>query len=264
MTARTRAGAALLSLFLFLALLTACKSGGGYRIVDTFSDEGSYVIAFREGDRLCELVTAALRELQANGSLRALSRRWFGEDLSLVSAQSGAMDELWGEVPDRQVTVGVDISNVPMSYESPDGYMGYDIDVANYVCSFLGLRMNIYPIDPADVDVELQSGNIDMAMGVSEKDETDDFSYSPAYLTSRYVLVARVTGQVKDRSALKGRTLGVTVTDLDVLQQDQKFVESLGAVVYQTNTDGLFQALLNREVDGILVSSVVAAYYMNL
>jgi len=142
--------------------------------------------------------------------------------------------------------------------------MGFDVDLANYICGYLGWRMLIYPIDPANVDIELQSGNIDMAMGIPESDAKEDFSYSPSYLTSRYVLVARVSGRVRDKSALKGRTLGVVVTDLDVLQQDEKFVDSLGSIIYQTNNDGLFQALLGGEVDGILVSSVVAAYYMNV
>ena len=126
----------------------------------------------------------------------------------------------------------------------------------------MGWQMLIYPIDPANVGVELQSGNIDMAMGIPESDTSDRFSYSPAYLSSRYVLAARVSGRVKDRSALKGKRLGVVITDLDILMEDEKFVNSLGSITYQTNTDGLFQALLNGEVDGILVSSVVAAYYM--
>lgn len=247
-----------------LASLCACGNSSGYRVIDTYSEAGSFVIAFRRDDRLCEQVTAAMKELADGGVLRSTSLKWFGENLVSLRGEKNALEGVKKDIGQRTITVGVDITNMPMSYETEEGYLGFDVDIANYICSYLGWNMLIYPIDPTKVDVELQSGNIDMAMGVSEKDETDDFSYSPAYLTSRYVLVARVTGQVKDRSALKGRTLGVTVTDLDVLQQDQKFVESLGAVVYQTNTDGLFQALLNREVDGILVSSVVAAYYMNL
>ena len=75
--------------------------------------------------------------------------------------------------------------------------------------------------------------------------------------------MAAVTGNVRDRSALKGKTLGVTVADLDILSRDAKFVESLGAITYQTNIEGLFRALVNGEVDGILVSSVAAAYYMS-
>lgn len=247
---------------LCLALLTACGGSSEYRIIDTYSAEGNYVIAFREGDKVCELVSAVLCELAANGSLRSASFRWFGEDLVSVRGEGGEMNDLWDEVPERTITVGVDITNIPMSYESPEGYLGFDVDVANYVCGYLGWQMKIYPIDPAQVDVELQSGNIDMAMGIPESDAKEGFSYSPAYLTSRYVLVANVSGKVRDRSALKGKTLGVAVTDLEILMQDQKFVDSLGGVTYQTNTEGLFQALMSGDVDGILVSSVVAAYYM--
>jgi polar amino acid transport system substrate-binding protein len=253
---------ALLMMWMVLPLTACGDTGGGYRIIDTYSAEGSYVIAFRQGDKICDLVTAAMKELAANGTLRAASQSWFGENLVSVKAESGAMDDLWSEVTSRTITVGVDITNMPMSYESNGSYMGFDVDVANYICGYLGWSMVIYPIDPDNVEVELNSGNIDMAMGIPMSEQTDDFSYSPSYLTSRYVLVARVTGRVRDKSALKGKTLGVVITDLDVLQQDEKFVSSLGAITYQTNTDGLFQALVNDEVDGILVSSVVAAYYM--
>ena len=256
-----RALCAILCSMLLLSC-AACGGKSGFRVIDTYSAEGSYVIAFRQGDRLCELVTAAMAELAANGTLRSASYRWFGEDLVSVKGSGGEMDELWDDVPERVITVGVDITNMPMSYETAEGYMGFDVDVANYICGYLGWSMAIYPIDPEDVDVELQSGNIDMAMGISESSETEAFSYSPAYLTSRYVLVAGVSGGVRDRSALSGKCLGVTVTDLDVLMQDEKFVSSLGSVTYQTNTDGLFLALMNGDVDGILVSSVVAAYYM--
>ena len=258
-----RALAALLCAALLLTL-GACGRSSSYRIIDTYSDEGNYVIAFRENDRLCDLVTAAMKELAANGTFRSTSLRWFGENLVGLRGEGGEMTELWDEVQERTITVGVDVTNMPMSYESSEGYLGFDVDIANYICGYLGWQMVIYPIDPAKVGVELQSGNIDMAMGIPESDETSGFSYSPAYLKSHYVLVARVSGHVRDRSALKGRSLGVAISDLEVLQQDPKFVDSLGSITYQTNTNGLFAALEGGEVDGILVSSVVAAYYMNL
>ena len=243
--------------------LTACNKSSGYRIIDTFSPEGNYVIAFRKGDRICELVTAAMKELANNGTLRSTSLKWFGENLISVKGEEGAMNELWSTVEkDRTVTVGIDVTNMPLSYETAEGYLGFDVDLANYICAYLGWKMQVYPIEPANVAVELGSGNIDMAMGFSEAGETENYSYSPSYLSSRYVLVARVSGRVRDRSAMKGKRLGVALSDVDVLQTDEKFVNSLGSITYQTNTDGLFQALLNGEVDGVLVSSVVAAYYM--
>ncbi|MCC8358152.1 MAG: transporter substrate-binding domain-containing protein [Oscillospiraceae bacterium] len=256
----------LLLCFVLLLGLAACSggtSGNGYRIIDSFSAEGSYVIAFREGDQIADYVTAAMYELAASGSLRSLSNSWFGENLIALRGQSGAMDELWDTVPERTITVGIDITNMPMSYASGDGYSGFDVELASYICGYLGWSMNLYPIDISDADIELNSGNIDMAMGVSGANQTSGFDYSPAYLTSQYVLVTSTSTRIHRKSGLRNKILGVTVADMTVLQQDESFMNSLGAVVYQTDTDGLFQALKNGEVDGILVSSVVAAYYMN-
>ena len=249
---------------LLLAALAGCGGDSEFRVIDTYSDVGSFVVAFREGDRLGEYVTAAMKELAAAGTLRTASYRWFGDNLVCIRGENGAMEGLWDESAGRSVTVGIDITNMPMSYEDGTGYRGFDVDLAGYICEYLGWDMTFYPIDMNDVGVELASGNIDMAMGIPENDMTAGYSYSPTYLESRYVLVAQVSGRVRDRSALKGKCLGVSIADVDMLKTDEKFVASLGSITYQTNTDGLFQALLSGEVDGILVSSVVAAYYMNL
>ena len=86
-----------LSVLLCLCMLAALSACGDseYRIIDTYSAEGSYVIAFRQGDRLCELVTAAMYELADNGTLRSASYRWFGENLVSVRGEGGEMDSLW-------------------------------------------------------------------------------------------------------------------------------------------------------------------------
>ena len=245
------------------APMAACGStGGGYRVIDTYSAEGSYVIAFREDDRSCALVTAVLGELAANDTLKSASYSWFGENLSGVKANMGAMENLWDTVEPRTITVGININNMPMSYEEGGTYKGFDVDLANYICGYLGWSMVLYPIDPGNIAAELNSGNVDMVMGVPASEQQAGFSYSQNYLISRYVLVARAAGWVRDKSALKGKRLGVVLTDVDVLQQDEKFVNSLESITYQTDTAGLFQALMNADVDGILVSSVVAAYYM--
>ncbi len=260
---KLRAFASVMICLCLLFPVSACSGGSGYRIVDTYTQEGSFVIGFRRGDRLRDYVTAALGELAANDTLRVTATSWFGEDLTSVKDDEGAMDELWEGMERRQVIVGVDPTNMPMSYMDVAGmYKGFDVDLANYICGYLGFSMAVYPIDIANADVELNSGNIDMAMGVPQSDMVSELDYSPSYLSSQYVLVTRTAGHIRRKSALKGKTLGVAVTDLDVLQQDEKFVKNLGSVIYQTNTDGLFQALMNGEVDGILVSSVVAAYYM--
>ncbi len=258
-----RAAICLLLCLCLLLPAAACSSDkGGYRIIDEYSGEGSYYIAFRKGDNLQKYVTAAMQELAAGNTLRTASLSWFGKDLVSVRGQAGAMEELWAEKPDRSVVVGIDISNMPMSYMSGGGYVGFDIDLIMAICGYLSWTVNFQTIDISNAEVELNAGNIDIAMAVPEADLSDNFDYSPAYLASQYVLVTRAGSGINRRSNLGGKALGVTVVDEDVLYKDQGFVDSLGSIIYQTNTDSLFQALMLGEVDGILVSSVVAAYYM--
>ena len=260
---KRRAALCILLCFAMLLPLCACAStGNGYRIVDEYSGEGSYYIAFRKGDHLQEYVSAALQELAATNALRAASISWFGENLVSIRGDEDALEPLREDMPERAVTVGIDVTNMPMSYLSNGGYVGFDVDLIGYICNYLGWTVSFYPIDIGNAEVELNAGNIDIAMAVPEADLSPDFDYSPAYLASQYVLVARAGSHIRRRSGLKNKTLGVAVVDQDVLYQDDSFVNSLGSIIYQTNIDGLFQALMKGEVDGILVSSVVAAYYM--
>ena len=254
-----------LCLALCLAMLMpvcACGSSGGYRVIDDYSGESNYHIAFRKGDRLKDYVSAAMEVLAASSTLRASSVRWFGENLIAVDGDKDAMEPYWDNVPARTVIIGIDLDNMPMSYQSNAGYEGFDVELISQTCNYLSWDMVFYPISISDAEIELNAGNIDIAMAVSDSAVTDNMDVSPAYLASRYVLVARYGSHIRRRSGLKGKVLGVTVADEKVLYQNEKFVQSLGSVVYQTNTEGLFQALMKGEVDGALVSSIVAAYYM--
>lgn len=253
----------LLCLGMLLPVCGCSGSGNGFRIVDDYSGKGNYYIAFRKGDNLRKYVSAALQELASGNTLSAASISWFGDDLVNIRGDEDALEPLREELSEpRSVTVGIDTTNMPMSYLVNGGYVGFDVDLIGYICSYLGWSVSFYPIDIGNAEVELNAGNIDIAMAVSEADLSDDFDYSPAYLASRYVLVARAGSHIRRRSGLEDKVLGVAVVDEDVLYQDEDFVNSLGSIIYQTNTDGLFQALMKGEVDGILVSSVVAAYYM--
>lgn len=244
-----------------LALSACGDAAGGLRVIETYESEGGYVMAFRKDDRLCELVTAVMQELAANGTLRTASLTWFGDDLIATRAEKGAMDDLRDSVEPRTLYVGVNADNLPLSAASGDGYQGFDVDVANYVCGYLGWSMVLRPIGADDIGVQLASGNIDCAMGVPVSEKSSAYSYTPEYLSGKYVLVTRLDGP-RSRVGLRGKTLGILTSDMDLLELKPKFVASLGSIIYQTGTASLFAALSAGEVDGVLVSSPIAAYYM--
>ncbi len=261
--AKKKIRAVLLVCLSLLLTFSACgSSASGYRVVDDYSGDNSYYIAFRKGDRLKEYVSAAMEVLASSNALKATSIKWFGEDLLSVDGDEHAMEPYWDNVPSRTVTVGIDLDNMPLSYLSNQGYEGFDIEFISQICNYLSWQIVFYPISMANVEIELNAGNIDIAMAVTESNIADSLDASPPYLSNRYVLVARYGSHIRRRSGLKGKVLGVTVADETVLYQNPKFVESLDSVIYQTNSEGLFQALMKGEVDGILAPSIVAAYYM--
>lgn len=248
---------------LLLLPLAACGSErGGYRIVDTYSGEGNFRMAFRKGDALCELLTAALQELAANGTLSSAAVSWFGEDIAGLRGKQGALEE-YQPVESRTLTVGVNPNAMPLSYADGDSYAGFDVDLINYLCGLLGWSMILRPISADELDVQLQSGNIDCAMGVTEQQmDSKNFSYSPVYLKGKYVLVTSLSGPIRSKAGLRGKALGVVLGDLDVLNSDERFVSRLDRIIYQTGTQGLFAALDAGEVDGILVAEAAASYYL--
>ncbi len=256
----------ILCLFLCAVLLlplAACGGRqGGYRIVDTYSGEGNFCIAFRKGDALCELLTAALQVLAANGTLDGAAVAWFGEDIAPLRGDIEAL-AAYGPVEPRTLIVGVNPNSMPLSYAEGDSYAGFDVDLANYLCGLLGWSMILRPITADDLDVQLQSGNIDCAMGVTEQQmDSSSFSYSPIYLKGKYVLVTSLSVSIRSKAGLRGKVLGVVYGDLDVLNSDERFVSRLDRIIYQTGTQGLFAALDAGEVDGILVSEAAASYYL--
>lgn len=66
---------------------------GAYRIIE--KEDGAveslavedYVIGFRKGDQaLCDKVNETLKEMKADGTLGAISEKWFGEDVTTIEA----------------------------------------------------------------------------------------------------------------------------------------------------------------------------------
>ena len=66
---------------------------GAYRIIE--KEDGTveslavedYVIGFRKGDQaLCDKVNETLKEMKADGTLGAISEKWFGEDVTTIEA----------------------------------------------------------------------------------------------------------------------------------------------------------------------------------
>lgn len=61
------------------------KEEGTYKILDEALAQEEYVIGFRKGDKaLCAEVEKYLKEMKEDGTLKSISEKWFGKDLTTI------------------------------------------------------------------------------------------------------------------------------------------------------------------------------------
>ena len=197
---------ALLVVCLLLGLC-GCGASGKYKIVKTLEKQ-SYSIGFRSGDSVAYYVTGALEELQADGTVTALSRQWFGDDRAAFSANADALKAA-GDIPQRTLLVGVDENAYPVSYKENGEYAGFDVELAKKVCEKLGWEARFLPIQAKDAYVELSSGNVDVAWGGLALDTAaKNYTVFGPYMTNELVIAALSgTG-----SGVGGKTLVMSVS----------------------------------------------------
>ena len=269
----------ILSLVLALAtLFTLCACGRrrdtGYRVIGEL-DQEEFRVAFRKDDPLCDIVTAAMEEIAAEGQLSRLCGQYLGVDYSCLPAIQGALEVLRMDIqPGRKLRIGVQDGIAPLCSVRDDGsYAGLIPDMTQLVADKLGWEFEYMPINSENVAAELGSGNIDMAwMAASFAGTEKTCSLSPGWLENSHELVVRTASKYTRKSSLKGRIIGVTdATSVDALrtaemlktgEDDKKAGKKAGAIWYYDDMSTCFNALAAGDCDAVVIDSIVANYYM--
>lgn len=257
------------ALIVVLALLL-CVSGCGkdkpeskYTVVESLYTE-EFSIAFRQGDRLCDVVSAALKVLAAEGKVAEISSRWFGEDITTLEGDALALDSLDYEYTPRTFIMGLDQYSPPMSFLSPEaGYTGFDVELAMAVCEKLGWEIEFQSIDPVDAKIELNSGNVDAVWGGMSFSAVDSFSLSPAYMSNEKVLISKSGSDIRKMKDTSGKILGVrSEAELaEIKTAVEGVTEKLGSIRVFLGADKLFTALDNGLCDLVIADSLAIENY---
>ena len=265
MTLSKRIGVLFLSIVL-LFLLCAC--GGSrpvtFKVIAELNQE-EFRVAFRKDDPLCEIVTAAMRELAADGQLSRLSGQYLGADYTCMPALPEALRILEAEVvPGRKLRVGVQEGVAPLSSSRDDGtFYGLIPDLAELVAQKLGWTFEYMVINSDNVAAELGSGNIDCAwMAASFAGSEDTCSLSPGWLRNSHELVVREGSGLNRKNSLKGKILGVTDATALAALKESGLEEKAGAVWFYTDLISCFNALAAGDCDALVIDSIVKGYYM--
>lgn len=144
-------------------LLTGCGSRDTirFKMIAELNQE-EFCVAFRKGDPLCDIFTAALKELSADGQISRLSAQYLGTDYTCMEALPGALQLLETQPePGRKLRIGVQDGIAPISSSRDDGSFGGLIpDLAQLVAEKLGWTFEYMVINSDNVAAELGSGNI--------------------------------------------------------------------------------------------------------
>jgi len=249
--------------------LSLCACGGnsyGVKEIVTLVEQ-EYSLAFRNGDDVYTYVVAALEQLNAEGRVDELSRKWFGSSVISFGKNGGALDAVGLPEP-QTLIIGVDINSFPMAYISQGSYWGFDVELAGIVCERLGWTLQVQPIEKENVYIELYSGNIDCAWGGVALDakEVENGSYTQygPYIENNIVIAARDGSRVWNKLKLSGRNMAMcsTVEAMDALNTDEKLANRLGQITRLAGgTTECFEYLYSGKCDAILTDSTALLYY---
>lgn len=255
----------LLILSLLLAL-SACGSRreGNYRIIAEL-DQEEFCVAFRLDDPLCDIITAAMKEVAASGTLSRLCSQYLNLDYSCLDGDADALARL-GYVPEmsRTIRVGVQDGIAPLCSSRDDGsYAGLIPDFAELVFNLLGWEIIYMPITSDNVAAELGSGNIDCAwMASSFASSRSSCSLSPGWLKNSHVLIVRSSSKFTRKKSLYGKVLGVTDSTAASALKADGLSEKISSLWYYTNVRSCFNALAAGDCDGMVIDSVISEYYL--
>ena len=108
-------------------------------------------------------------------------------------------------------TVGFDASFPPYGYRDESGeYVGFDLDLAEEVCTRNGWELVKQPIDWDAKDMELSSGAIDCIWnGFTVNGREDQYTWSEPYVDNSQVFAVAADSGIEKKSDLAGKVVAV-------------------------------------------------------
>ena len=181
--------------------------------------------------------------------------------LVLSLCACGAKEE---EKEVAKLTVGFDAEFPPFGFIAADGsYDGFDLAMAEELCSRLGWDFEAVPIDWNSKDAELEAGNINCIWnGFTCTGREELYTWSDAYVDNSIVLVVKADSGINSMADLAGKSVmsQAASSATDAINGNEAFKNSLKEVVELADYNAGFMELKQGTVDAIAADLGVAAY----
>ena len=144
----------------------------------------------------------------------------------------------------KLIRIGYNPDTIPFSYFNGKGELvGYDIAMAHHLATALKCKLEFYPVEYEDVNKQLDSGNIDIAMSglnISIQELTKvDFTRPYMIMTMAFVVKSYNKDKFESQSALaKNKNLRIaTIWNSSVIPMIKKYLPHAEIEVIKTNKD---------------------------
>lgn len=187
------------------------------------------------------------------------------------NAQKSTKTDDWQRIKrDKQITIGLDDTFVPMGFRDKNGkIIGFDVDLANAAFKAMGITVKWQPIDWSMKETELNTGNIDAIWNGYTKTaaRAKQVAFSDTYHQATQVLVTLKKNNINQFSDMQGKVLGdQTASSGDETFNEhpkvlKQYVKDQKVIGYDT-FDKAFTDLNAGRIDGLLIDEDYARYYV--
>lgn len=183
-----------------------------------------------------------------------------------TSAEEAAGDGVEGRTT---FTVGFDAEFPPYGYKDDNGeYVGFDLDLAEEVCSRRGWELVKQPIDWDAKDMELSSGAIDCIWnGFTMNGREEDYTWSVPYVDNSQVFVVAKDSGIAAKADLAGKIVGVqkessalAALEDEENQENLDLAASFTDLVQYADYNTAFMDLEAGAIDAVAMDIGVANY----
>lgn len=175
----------------------ATKFPADYKITGARLTNEPIGICFKkENSAMRDAVDDLLVDMRADGSLKAISQTWFGEDLT-TNVDGAATEKVGtGSFPaDKKVLkVGVDDVYPPMEYKDDKNVtVGFDVDLAKEIGKRLGMEVEFVSTAWDGIFTSLNTDKFDCiisSVSINE-DRQQNFALTKPYIANAQVIVVQ-------------------------------------------------------------------------
>ena len=164
----------------------------------------------------------------------------------------------------QKLIVGFDAEFPPFGFIAADGsYDGFDLAMAEELCSRLGWDFEAVPIVWDSKDAELAAGTINCIWnGFTCTGREDEYTWSDPYVDNSIVLVVKADSGITSMADLAGKSVMVqsASSGADALNSNTDFKSTLKEVIELGDYNMGFMELNQGTVQAVVVDQGVAAY----